>query len=80
MSEIETVERYETDTVFGKQVELKAKKSPDGFISSWSFDYGENWNQHLRRYKSADDAIHFARLGAFIAHVHNRALERRGDS
>jgi len=80
MSEIETVERYETDTVFGKQVELKARKSANGFISSWSFDYGENWNQHLRRYKSADDAIHFARLGAFIAQAHKRALGRRGDS
>lgn len=73
------VVQHDIVNLFGKQVELQARKVRDGYRAEWSFD-GDNWSSVLKTYSHVDDAIENARTGAFIAQVHQNAVERRRDS
>lgn len=70
------VVQHKMDKVFGKQVELQARKVRDGFRGEWSFD-GDKWSSVLKTYQHVDDAMANARTGAFIAQVHQNAVNRR---
>ena len=70
------VVKHDFTKLFGKQVELQARKVHNGYRAEWSLD-GDKWNCLVKTYSHADDAIQNARTGAFIAQVHQNAVNRR---
>lgn len=70
------IEIHMVSTVRGQEVELQARKVPGGYRAEWSFD-GKKWNSLLKVYSHANDAIQNAVTGAFIAQVHQNAVNRR---
>jgi hypothetical protein len=76
MSSLGKVAQHKLETVFGKHVEIQARKVMDGFCGEWSFD-GDKWSSVLKTYEHIDDAMANARTGAFIAQVHWNAVNRR---
>jgi len=69
--------KHMVTNVMGNEVEIQARKVQDGYRAEWSFDGGDKWSCLLKNYTHVKDALANAQTGAFIAQVHQNAVNRR---